>query len=142
MSTATPAARDNRGVPALLDLDAIFAGRFAPSRAAVREHLVNVRAKVVGDPDRLALLWALRADPLAGYFATRFLCRVGGFPFLPQWLDEPTRTRLEVLALLGRALRCFGRQRSGGWRVSSAPLPTPSAPSPDVADLLEMGAAR
>ena len=113
-------------LPALLDLS----GRFAPKPEEVRAVLEKARAALKGNPDRLGLLWAIRdaGNMSTSHHATRLLCRVGGFPSLPNWLDAPMRTRREVLAVVDRALRCFGVRHAGGWRVSFSSPPQEHTP--------------
>lgn len=124
------AARDNMAMPALLDLSS----RFAPPVEHVQAVIVGARAIVAKGPyHRGLLLTALaESDPGDGravHHARRLLCRLASVPSLPAWLDDPYRTRGEVLRLLVRAAKVFGVRHRGGW-VCSSSAPTPSAPSP------------
>ena len=110
------AARPAKPVPAHLS------GVADPAKLeAVRAALEAARPKVRTSPDRLELLWAVKdAGMLTGHHAIRLLCKVGDFPFLPQWLEYRCRTRREVLALIDKALRCFAPSHRGGWTVRRA----------------------
>ena len=105
--TAILAIRDGMDLAALMHLDT--SGRCTPSVAQVGAVLRHARPCVVrGEPLRDALRASDPGNGIAAYYAGKLFGRLCPLPFLVHWLDEPRRTRRDVIALLDAALALFG----------------------------------